>query len=514
MQTGAAELFDRGNALLSAGDAPAAADAFRACLDRAPNHRDTLFNLGIALGAAGRPVEAVDAYLACLRAAPNFGPACLNLATTLRRLALLDHAEDMAMRAIHLLPADPEALLCLAAIRHDQTHYQEAASLYRQALAQTPTHPGALSSLGNTLRALKQFPAALAAHDAAVTAAPDDPATRFNRATCLLAAGDLPNGWPDYEWRWRRPGFPDRGFGPAWRGEPLAGRTILLHAEQGLGDTIQFVRYAPMVAALGARVVLEVQPPLVRLMHSLPNVAQVIPHGAPLPRFDTHCPLLSLPLAFGTSIETIPATPAYLSAEPNPTPDARSVRVGLVWAGSPHTNDAGAHLIDKRRSIPAAELTPLGAVPGVQWVSLQKDPPHGALPALGLSNPIDGITDFAGTAAIVASLDLVIAVDTAVAHLAGALGKPVWLLSRYDGCWRWFTGRDDSPWYPSMRLYRQDRPRDWSSVTARVAADLLAVSRSAAATRSNTPPTDPAPSAATNVWLDPRAAPTGMPQCR
>ena len=479
-----AHLFAQGNALLAAGDPVAAADRFRASLVLAPNHGGCLFNLGHALSAAGRPVEAVDAYLACLRAAPAMGPAYLNLATTLRRLALLDHASAMGARALSLLPDEPEALLCLAAIRHDQTRHEEAAGLYREALSRMPGHAGALSSLGNSLRALRQFPAAIAAHDAAVAAAPDDAAARFNRACCLLAVGDYLGGWPDYEWRWRRAGFPDRGFGPAWRGEPIAGRTILLHAEQGLGDTIQFARYAPMVAALGARVVLEVQPSLARLLRSLADVIEVIPCGSALPDFDCHCPLLSLPLAFGTSVETIPAAGAYLHAEASPAVAGKGLRVGIVWAGSPHTDDAGFHLIDQRRSIRVGDLAPLGEIEGVAWVSLQKEPPRNEVPGFSLLRP--AMSDFAETAAIVASLDLVISVDTSVAHLAGALGKPVWLLSRHDGCWRWLVGRDDSPWYPTMRLYRQEQPLDWSGVISRVAADLATVSRNAAATRSNT----------------------------
>jgi hypothetical protein len=252
-----------------------------------------------------------------------------------------------------------------------------------------------------------------------------------------------------------------------------------LHAEQGLGDTLQFVRYAPMVAALGARVVLEVQPPLVRLMQGLRDVAQVIACGDALPRFDVHCPLLSLPLAFATRLETVPATVPYLHVDPAQAASwraklpAEGMRVGLVWAGAPHQDDAGAHLIDRRRSIGIRQLLRLADIPGIHLVSLQKDAPEPVPDALQLIDLMPSVEDFADTAALIAALDLVIAVDTSVAHLAGALGCPVWLLSRYDGCWRWLHGRDDSPWYPGMRIHRQERPCDWSAVIEHVRSDLL-----------------------------------------
>jgi hypothetical protein len=405
--------------------------------------------------------------------APGFGAGYVNLATTLRGLTLLEQAQAMAEVAVQLLPREPEATLCLASVLHDRADYRGAVGLYRQALEAVPLHAGALSSLGNSLRAMGRLSEALAVHDRAVAAAPDDAEIRYSRAAALLAAGDFAAGWPEHEWRWRRRLWRDRGFGAAWRGEDIAGRTILLHAEQGLGDTLQFVRYAPMVAALGARVVLEVQAPLVRLMRGLAGVARVVARGDALPAFDVHCPLLSLPLAFGTVPETVPAAIPYLFADAVALWDSRlpagGKRVGLVWAGSPHTDDAGAHLIDRRRSLGLAELAPLWDVGGVHLVSLQKDcaaPP-------GLVDLMGQVGDFADTAALVSGLDLVVSVDTSVAHLAGALGRPVWLLSRYDACWRWLCGRDDSPWYPGMRIYQQERPLDWSGVVARVRDDLI-----------------------------------------
>ncbi len=278
-------------------------------------------------------------------------------------------------------------------------------------------------------------------------------------------------------------------------GRCLGDRTILLHAEQGLGDTLQFLRYAPLVAAAGGRVVLEVQPELVRLCQGLPGITEVVPTyetGAePSAQFDVQCPLMSLPLLFGTTLETIPAAapdlhpdPALVAAWKERLPDTGALRVGLRWAGARHIADAGARLIDQRRSLRLAELAPLADIGGVRFVSLQKGEPADELrdapPGLDVLDPMPAVSDFAETAAIVASLDLVISVDTSVAHLAGALGRPVWLLSRFDGCWRWLHGRDDSPWYPTMRLYRQERPLDWGGVIGRVRRGLIALAGSAA----------------------------------
>ncbi len=484
------ELFDLGNRLLARGEADAAAAVFRRCLAVVPDHAGTLFNLGNALAKVGRPVEAADMFVACLRQTPDFAAAYVNLATTLRGLTLLENAQAMAEIAVRLLPVEPEAKLCLAAILHDRAEYAAAAQLYRQALALAPGHAGALSSLGNSLRAMGQLTEALEAHDQAVAAAPDDAEIRFNRATALLAAGDFAAGWNEHEWRWRRARNPDRGFGAAWQGQDIAGRTILLHAEQGLGDTLQFVRYAPLVAMRGARVVLEVQPSLVRLMAAMPGIARIVARGDPLPGFVAHCPLLSLPRAFATRLETIPAAVPYLHAEAAAVTawrarlwGDRGLWVGLAWAGSPHADDAGAHLIDQRRSIALAELAALGDVDGVHLVSLQKTRPvarEDDLSGPTLIDPMAEVDDFADTAALVANLDLVISVDTSVAHLAGALGRPVWLLSRYDGCWRWLHGREDSPWYPNMRIYRQERPHDWAGVVGRIKADLATLVRNGA----------------------------------
>ncbi len=482
--TDPAALFELGNSLLERGRIEAAIEAFRSCLAAAPDHAGTHYNLGNCLARAGRPVEAIEAYLACVRKMPEFGPGYVNLADTLRRLGLLDQARWAAETGLALLPETATAATCLASVLHDMAHYEQAAELYRQALAREPG-AGAFTSLGNTLRAMGRLEEALAAHESAVSAAPGDAEARFNRALTLLAAGKYPLGFVEYEWRWQRTEYRARAPGKWWRGEVPDGRTILLHAEQGLGDTLQFVRYAPLVAGLGARVVMEVQPELVRLVAAMRGIAEVVPSGQTLPPFDMQCPLLSLPRVFGTRLETVPATVPYLPAHPDMVatwgsqlPRDGALRVGICWAGAAHLDDVGARLIDRRRSIGLCALAPLAGIGGVQWVSLQKSAAGGnpaQLAGFDMLDVMDGVDDFADAAALVANLDLVISVDTAVAHLAGALGRPVWMLSRYDGCWRWLHGRDDTPWYPTMRIYTQERPLDWNGVVARVRRDLLAL---------------------------------------
>jgi hypothetical protein len=303
----------------------------------------------------------------------------------------------------------------------------------------------------------------------------------------LLLTGRWAEAWPAYEARWQIGHLASarRAFAqPLWTGEqPVARRTILLHAEPGLGDTLQFCRYAPLVAAQGARVVLEVQPPLVRLLKRLEGVAQVVAAGDALPDFDLHCPLMSLPGAFATTPETVPGSVPYLTADPTQQAAWHDTlaglpgrRVGLVWAGSARAWLPHAAALDRRRSMRLADMAPLAGVRGCTFVSLQLGPPAAQLnessTGLAIYDVAAALGDFANTAALVANLDLVIAVDTAVAHLAGALGRPVWLLNRFDTCWRWLQGREDSPWYPSLRQFRCGAHEDWANVMQRVTAAL------------------------------------------
>jgi tetratricopeptide (TPR) repeat protein len=452
----------------------------------------TLFQQANTLLAAQRPGDAVAPLVECLRRAPGFGPGYITLANVLRQFGELAQARAMAEAGLALLPDDPTAAMCFAAILHDSADFCGAAGLYQRLLAQDPgTSPeltsGVLSSLASSLQAAGRLADALPLHARAVALTPDSANAHYNYADALLAAGDFAAGWDEYEWRFARPHARPRGFGPtltdpAWTGGELAGATILLHAEQGFGDTLQFARYAPMVAERGGRVVLEVQPALVRLMRSLAGVMTVVAQGDDLPAFSAHCPLLSLPRAFATRLATVPCDVPYLHADPAAAAswDAAlprgGLRVGLVWAGSAHPTATGLSVFDQRRSLPLTAFAPLGGIPGVQFISLQTGSPaaqlHTPPPGLAVLQALGEAPDFADTAALIATLDLVIAVDTAVAHLAGALGRPVWLLSRVDGCWRWLDGRDDSPWYPTMRVYRQRRALEWGAVMERVRVDL------------------------------------------
>jgi hypothetical protein len=323
--------------------------------------------------------------------------------------------------------------------------------------------------------------AMLAHYRRAVDVDPNHAGAHWNLAWELLKEGRLLEGWQHYEWRWRWEGFPERErpfATPRWEGENLDGARILLHGEQGFGDCIQFARYAPMVAALGGRVILEVPRPLVRVMSTLRGVEIVVARGERLPEFGCTCPLMSLPRVFGTAVESIPASVPYLGV-PDGVASDRMVcppgvrRIGLVWGGSP------GHQRDERRSIGLDLFCPLTRLDGFRWYSLQKGPAAAALrtgpPDLKVLDLASSIGDFADTAAIISQLDLVVTVDTSVAHLAGALGKPVWILVPAKSDWRWLLDRTDSPWYPTARLFRQRREGDWAREIDQVHQALLSL---------------------------------------
>jgi hypothetical protein len=343
-----------------------------------------------------------------------------------------------------------------------------------------PDYAEALSNCGMTLRELKRFDEALASYDHALALRPDYAEVHCDKSLLQLLTGDLNSGWQEYEWRWKNKslGLLKRDFAqPRWLGgNGIKGKTILLHSDQGFGDTIQFCRYVSLVSARGVRVLLEVQPPLQGLMASFTDVAQVISAKDKLPHFDLHCPLSSLPLAFGTRIESIPANVPYLTAPSesvsswNFTPASRgNLRIGLAWSGRPE------HGNDTNRSIPLRSLLQLLDVKA-GFVSLQKDVRPDDATVLKYRSDLvrfgDELKTFSDTAAVISKLDLVISVDTSVAHLAGALAKPVWILLPFVPDWRWLLDREDSPWYPTARLFRQTNPGDWSGVVSRVAVEL------------------------------------------
>jgi tetratricopeptide (TPR) repeat protein len=446
------------------------------------NSADALSNLGLALHATGRYDEAISSYGHALDLAPDHPEILYNLGNALLALgrgddALLNYEAVLAIAPGHVgaLVNSGNALLLL-------NQPARAMASYDAALATMPDHPQILTNRGHARRRLDKPTEALADFKAALTAAPQFAEAHFELAMTQLAMGDFDAGWKSYEWRWKTGAFARhrRPFDTApWLGDaPIIGKTILLHAEQGFGDTIQFIRYAPLLAGQGAKVVCEVQPELQPLLSENPMLRDiaVVAAGAPLPAFDLHCPLLSLPLALGTQPETIPAAIPYLAAPAERVanwqarlPPGRP-RAGFVWSGqSSHNNDSN-------RSIALARLSALFEDERIRCFSLQRDLRATDAEALrDLPNLVHlggELRDFADTAAVISLLDVVISVDTAVAHLAGALGKPVILLLPYAADFRWLRQRCDSPWYPSAKLLRQPAFGDWDSAIARAASEL------------------------------------------
>lgn len=482
--------YNLGNALLAKGQADQAITCYQRALALVPNYAQAYNNMGSALQSLERLTEAVACYNQALVIYPDFVEAHNNMGNALREQGKLDAAIIHYQRALAVNPDFAGAHNHLGNVYQDLGRLDDAEACYQRALALQPDYADAYNNLGETRKLQGQIDAALACYQQALALQPNHAAANWNHALTLLLIGDYVEGWKKYEWRWQgATGYwkARRQFAqPQWSGEDIAGRTILLHAEQGLGDALQFIRYAPLVAERAGRVIVECPRPLERLFAGVQGIHQLVVQGDELPPFDVHCPLLSLPLAFGTSLETIPARIPYLVPEESLVQDWKTrlgkkdgLRVGLVWAGNPRKHDQFASLIDQRRSLSLAHFAPLAAVAGIQYYSLQKgeaaaqvsQPPSG----MELIDFTDALHDFSDTAALMANLDLLITVDTSVAHLAGGMGKPVWLLSRFDGCWRWLLNRADSPWYPGMRLFRQQTPGDWTGVIEQVRAELVRV---------------------------------------
>ena len=459
---------------------------------------DALNNRGVALAGAHRPDEALANFDQLLAAKPDFPEAWSNRSCALRDLGLAEEALASCDKALALRPNYAEAWSNRANALSDLNRPLEAKDSYERALAASSGFADAWNNLGLTFVDMNRHADALACYERALALAPDSAETHWNRALCLLQMGDLAAGFAEYEWRWQRQRIaPSRRTfdAPLWLGDAsLDGKTILLHAEQGLGDTLQFCRYAALVAKQGARVVLEVQPELTRLLTGLEGVAALVTAGEPLPAFDYHCPLLSLPLAMRTVVDTIPAETPYLFADREASAQWKArieaaapreaLKVGLVWAGGhrPHVPELRKN--DARRSLDIERFAPMLDVPGVQWFSLQKgDKAVRQLSAMRerhetarrIVDWTDALHDFADTAALVDNLDLVISVDTSTAHLAGAMNKPVWILNRLDTCWRWMLEREDTPWYPSARLFRQPTLGEWDSVIGNIKQALAAI---------------------------------------
>jgi tetratricopeptide (TPR) repeat protein len=472
-------LYNRGGALQKLGRFEEALASYDRALAISPGLVEAHVNRGNTLIALDRHNDALASFDRALALRPDLVEALTNRGNALNGLNRYDDALESYDRAIARQPAYAAAHYNRGTTLHEMKRYAEAITAYDRAIALQPDYPEAFSNRGATLWELKRHDEALASYDRAIALQPAFPEAHWNAASLRLLTGDFARGWKEYEWRWKYKTMARamRNFvQPQWGGEPISGKTILLHSEQGLGDAIQFCRYVPLVAELGTRVVLEVDSRLHELMSSLDGAAQVVSAGDALPEFDLHCPLLSLPRAFNTVLATVPAQAPYLhaSAERLAKWSARlgpktGLRVGLIWSGN------RAHHRDQARSIEFSTLMPLLDVPAT-FFSLQKDVrPADAAALAGRQEIIQlagEFADFSDTAAAMAQLDLIISVDTSTVHLAGALGRPVWILLPYLPDWRWLLDRDTSPWYPTARLFRQDVTRRWEGVIPRVQAAL------------------------------------------
>ncbi len=430
----AVRMFGQGLEHHNNGDLEEAARIYGQALILDPRIPDIYNNLGVALRALGKLEASAACYQRSLALNPDHAGSYTNLGNVLRGLGRLDAAAASHRRAVELAPDEAN------------THY----------------------NLGLALRDLGRITEALQCFAKTLELNPDHPDCHWDRSLSLLQNGDLKEGFQEYEWRWKLSTNPPRAFEqPEWDGGDLGGKTILLHQEQGFGDMIHFARYIPMVKEKGGTVVVEMQPQLSRLISTIDGVAKVVNLGSDLPAFDVYAPMMSLGKIFGTTLDTIPAAIPYLKAPdahavPLPASLSNPLKVGIAWAGRPtHKNDAN-------RSSWFGHFTELMGLADVALYSLQTGPAAGAIAENGceafVTDMAARINDFADTAAVIGQLDLVISVDTAVAHLAGALGKPVWVVLPHPGDWRWMLERDDSPWYPTMRLFRQSTPGDWGPV--------------------------------------------------
>ncbi len=472
----------------AAGDFAEAAALFERAAEFAPGVAQHHYALGCALESVGDLAGAASGYRAALAIDARHAAAHNNLARILQHLgelAVYSGADVAGLAQATSNAGDPAPGGDPAAVRRlGRSWMEEALAHFQAAAAIAPEFASAELNLGFCLAAKGQFAQALEHYRRALAIDPSFAEAHFNSALALLAQGRFAEGWTEYEWRWRRSDVPrkpefDR---PEWDGSPLEGRTILLYTEQGYGDSIQFVRYASVLASRGARVVVLAQPALRDLLQTVPGVARVAALGEPLPAFDCHFPLLSLPLALTTTLASVPQLVPYLAADPRATEKwraelagvdrawGRAIKVGLAWASEPRNQ------IAPMKSVNFDQLAALRSVAGVRFYSLQLG--QAARQASEPTAPIEvtdlsgRIASFADTAAIIANLDLVISIDTAVAHLAGAMGKPTWTLLQHTPDWRWHPIGETSLWYPTMRLYRQASAGDWQSVMARVAADL------------------------------------------
>ncbi len=471
-----------GIALHRSGKLEDAMGALERCLQLAPDHLGSHFQRAMLLNDMGQPDQTLAAYDRTIALDPRFFAAQLNRANLLFRMERHEQAAQGFRAAIALKPDDPRCYNNLAVTLRSLGRHAEALRAFEAALLRDPRFPSTETRRGIVLAELARYEESVTAFDCALAVDPGDVGAHFNRGLSLLSLERWAEAWPEYEWRWRlgdNPSKPRDFTQPEWDGRRLAGERLLLHAEQGIGDTLQFLRYASLAKALGARVIVECQASLKRLLARSPGIDLLFARGEALPPFDLHAPMMSLPRILQTQPGAIPAPLRYVIADPQDIAarDAqlaalRRPRIGILWQGN---------LTNKSLRGRSTELLLWSAIlqhRDAAFVSLQIDPGRSQLADIDFAHrPFDPFgdappRDFADTAAIIADLDLVISIDTAVAHLAGAMGRPVWVMLPFAADWRWARQGDSSPWYPSMRLFRQRRPGDWVEVMERLEAAL------------------------------------------
>ncbi|MGD0766751.1 MAG: tetratricopeptide repeat-containing glycosyltransferase family protein [Tepidisphaeraceae bacterium] len=472
-----------GAALHRAGRLREAETIYRRVLSSRPRNADALYLLGLVTQLTRRFAESADLFQRAVSENPKSVKYQVNLGLSLGGMGLGRTAEaiEALRKAVALDPNVPEAWSNLGNEFRNDLKFDQAIECYQKALRLKPDFADAQCNLGVALQETEPTLAgAIAAYEKAIAMQGDFGLAHWNLGFALLLLGDYARGLAEYEWRFKTQSIvAPRNFPqPQWDGTDLAGQRILLHAEQGLGDTIHVSRYVPMVAGRGGKVILECPAPLIRLLGNLEGLTQIIAAGEPLPPFDVHCPLMTLPLVFKTTLATIPANVPYLQPDPQLVepwairlpPDRRSPRIGLAWAGRPENKN------DRNRSMRLDQFAPLSTIKHARFVTLQLGPAaiQARRPPAGMEliDHTSELHDFADTAAMLANLDLIITVDTAVAHLAGALARPAWVLLPYMPDWRWMLDRADSPWYPSLRLFRQKTRGDWAEVMERVKREL------------------------------------------
>jgi tetratricopeptide (TPR) repeat protein len=462
-----------------------------------PDSAETYYNRGLVLQELKRPEDALASYDKAIALKPDFADAYNNRGVALRDLKRPEDVLASYDKVIALNPDYAEAHNNRGIALRDLKRPEDALANHDRAIALKPDYAEAYYNRALALQDLKCLEDALASYDKAIALKPDYADAFVSQSLFFLMMGRFEQGWRQYEWRKKqnKPLAPRTYPRPLWLGEQnIEEKTLFIHWEQGLGDLIQFCRYAKLAADLGARVILEAPKPLMSLLTTLSGVAQLIETGSPLPPFDYQCPLLSLPLAFKTTLSSIPATIPYLKCNLEKSRlwkerlgERHKRKVGLVWSGGLRPDQPEMWFIDSRRNIPLDKLAVLKH-PDIDFYSLQKGEPAESELAELMRHNWEGphivdftsqLNDFSDTAALVENLDLVVTVDTSTAHLAGALGKPVWILNRFDTCWRWLLNRNDSPWYPTVKLYRQEKAGHWDDVVRRIKMDLDVFSGSA-----------------------------------